>query len=194
MDDRLQALGVAAFALDDRVVPVGAVKSGIAREVVGDEAASRPHGGAHEAAQLVSIGGRQDGEPREAGDDVGERALAVAGDAGDADDLVRAHREVDGIEQRLAVRTVERNRFEAEHLGARRHGLRLGPNHAAPDHHFGQGVPVGVGGRDLSDLGLSGPAVGRVLALVRSAVLDGQVMNREEALALAREHARRRRH
>ena len=41
------------------------------------------------------------------------------------------------------------------------------------------------------DLGLTGPAVGRVLARIRSAYLDGAVANREEAMALARELERR---
>ncbi len=54
MDDRHEALGVAAFALDDRVVPIGVVKSGIALEIVADAAASWPDGGAHEAASLGS--------------------------------------------------------------------------------------------------------------------------------------------
>ncbi|HEY5658881.1 MAG TPA: hypothetical protein VIY27_13915, partial [Myxococcota bacterium] len=47
-----------------------------------------------------------------------------------------------------------------------------------------------VGGSDLTALGLSGPAVGRALARVRSAFLDGTVRSREEALALAREVGR----
>lgn len=48
-----------------------------------------------------------------------------------------------------------------------------------------------VGGADLVALGLSGPALGRALARIRLAYLDGGVANREEALALAREIARR---
>ena len=47
-----------------------------------------------------------------------------------------------------------------------------------------------LSGTELTDLGLSGPEVGRVLARVRSAHLDGAVANREEAIALARELAR----
>jgi tRNA nucleotidyltransferase (CCA-adding enzyme) len=47
-----------------------------------------------------------------------------------------------------------------------------------------------VSGSDLTAIGLSGPAVGRALARVRSAFLDGVVRNREEALALAREVGR----
>jgi tRNA nucleotidyltransferase (CCA-adding enzyme) len=49
-----------------------------------------------------------------------------------------------------------------------------------------------VSGSDLTALGLSGPAVGRALAHVRSAFLDGRVRSREEALALAREIGRHR--
>ena len=48
-------------------------------------------------------------------------------------------------------------------------------------------VAVPVTGRDLVALGLEGPAVGKALARIRVAVLDGTVRNREEALALARE-------
>jgi hypothetical protein len=48
-----------------------------------------------------------------------------------------------------------------------------------------------VDGRDLVAVGLSGPAVGRALARVRTAFLDGEVRDRDEALALARELARR---
>jgi predicted translin family RNA/ssDNA-binding protein len=40
-------------------------------------------------------------------------------------------------------------------------------------------------------LGLDGPAVGRALARIRAAHLDRAVRTREEALALAREIARR---
>jgi tRNA nucleotidyltransferase (CCA-adding enzyme) len=50
-----------------------------------------------------------------------------------------------------------------------------------------------VSGNDLTDLGLSGPAVGRALAAIRVAFLDGAVANREEALALAAELTRSRR-
>jgi tRNA nucleotidyltransferase (CCA-adding enzyme) len=52
-------------------------------------------------------------------------------------------------------------------------------------------LPIPVRGEDLLALGLQGPALGRALAGVRSAVLDGVVTTREEALALAREFARR---
>jgi len=48
-----------------------------------------------------------------------------------------------------------------------------------------------VGGAELTDLGLAGPEVGRALARIRAGFLDGEVANREEALALAEEMARR---
>jgi hypothetical protein len=48
-----------------------------------------------------------------------------------------------------------------------------------------------VTGADLVGLGLVGPAVGRGLARIRAAHLDGILHTREEALALARELARR---
>jgi tRNA nucleotidyltransferase (CCA-adding enzyme) len=48
-----------------------------------------------------------------------------------------------------------------------------------------------VGGAELAELGLAGPDVGRALARIRSGFLDGEVANREEALALAEEIAKR---
>lgn len=47
-----------------------------------------------------------------------------------------------------------------------------------------------VDGNALVGLGLSGPAMGKTLARIRQAFLDGEVANREEALALAAEMAR----
>ncbi len=49
-----------------------------------------------------------------------------------------------------------------------------------------------VSGADLVAIGLSGPAVGRALARVRAAWLDGALASRDEALALALEVSRRR--
>ena len=49
-----------------------------------------------------------------------------------------------------------------------------------------------VSGTDLTDMGLAGSAVGRALARIRVAYLDGAVANREEALALAHEVSRSR--
>ncbi len=48
-----------------------------------------------------------------------------------------------------------------------------------------------VAGADLAAAGLSGAEVGRALARIRSGFLDGEIANREEALALAQELARR---
>ena len=50
-----------------------------------------------------------------------------------------------------------------------------------------------VNGGDLAALGLSGPTLGRVLAQLRVAYLDGLIRNREEALIQATELGRRRR-
>ena len=55
-----------------------------------------------------------------------------------------------------------------------------------------RGRRLPVSGADLVALGLSGPAIGRALARIRLAYLDGGVANREEALALALELARSR--
>jgi len=48
-----------------------------------------------------------------------------------------------------------------------------------------------VGGAELTELGLAGADIGRALARIRAGFLDGEVANREEALALAEEIAKR---
>jgi len=48
-----------------------------------------------------------------------------------------------------------------------------------------------VSGGDLVEIGLQGEDVGQALARIRAAFLDGELLNREEALALAAEIARR---
>jgi tRNA nucleotidyltransferase (CCA-adding enzyme) len=52
-------------------------------------------------------------------------------------------------------------------------------------------APLPIGGDDLLAIGIRGPAVGRALARIRIAFLDRAGRNRDEALALAREIARR---
>jgi hypothetical protein len=52
-------------------------------------------------------------------------------------------------------------------------------------------APLPIGGDDLLSIGIQGPAVGRALARIRVAFLDRAVRDRDEALALAREIARR---
>lgn len=54
-----------------------------------------------------------------------------------------------------------------------------------------RGRALPVDGRDLLAAGLDGPAVGRALARIRTAFLDGELAGREEALALVAELARR---
>ncbi|MBW2293723.1 MAG: CCA tRNA nucleotidyltransferase [Deltaproteobacteria bacterium] len=49
---------------------------------------------------------------------------------------------------------------------------------------------IPVSGRDLVNAKLEGPVVGAALSRIRSAFLDGEVANREEAMALAREFQR----
>ena len=49
-----------------------------------------------------------------------------------------------------------------------------------------------VSGNDLVAIGLTGPDTGRALARIRMAYLNGDVANREEGIALARELGRRR--
>ncbi len=57
--------------------------------------------------------------------------------------------------------------------------------------HEDRGRRLPVGGDDLVASGLSGPVVGRALARIRAAYLDGRVRTRAEALTLAAEVARR---
>jgi tRNA nucleotidyltransferase (CCA-adding enzyme) len=52
-------------------------------------------------------------------------------------------------------------------------------------------APLPISGDDLLAIGIRGPAVGRALARIRVAFLDRAVRDRDEALALAREIARR---
>jgi tRNA nucleotidyltransferase (CCA-adding enzyme) len=59
------------------------------------------------------------------------------------------------------------------------------------DQDRGRRAPVS--GAELVAVGLAGPEIGRALARIRVAFLDGGVRTREEALALAREIAARRR-
>jgi len=55
-----------------------------------------------------------------------------------------------------------------------------------------RGRRLPINGRDLLEMGLEGPAVGRTLQRIRTGVLDGTVGSRDEALALAQELMRRR--
>ncbi|MFP6638667.1 MAG: hypothetical protein VCC04_00375 [Myxococcota bacterium] len=48
-----------------------------------------------------------------------------------------------------------------------------------------------ITGADLVELGLEGPALGRVLGRIRTSFLDGELVNREECLTLAQELVRR---
>lgn len=48
-----------------------------------------------------------------------------------------------------------------------------------------------LGGAELAELGFGGPDLGRALARIRSGFLDGELANREEAVALAEELAKR---
>jgi hypothetical protein len=100
------------------------------------------------------------------------RALARARSRGAADALLRRL----AWEELLALAAGSDAR-------ARRRILR----HARED----RALALPVDGSDLGALGLAGPALGRALAALRRAVLDGEVSGREEALAWARIRAAR---
>jgi hypothetical protein len=87
---------------------------------------------------------------------------------------------LDALLQPLAAETLF-----ALAAGAPAPGRRALLRHAAED----RGRKLPVDGTDLAALGLAGPALGRVLAALRRACLDGEVTSREEALAFARRRA-----
>jgi tRNA nucleotidyltransferase (CCA-adding enzyme) len=87
---------------------------------------------------------------------------------------------LDALLQPLAAETLF-----ALAAGALAPGRRALLRHAAED----RGRKLPVDGTDLAALGLAGPALGRVLAALRRACLDGEVTSREEALAFARRRA-----
>ncbi len=76
----------------------------------------------------------------------------------------------------------------ALHAGAPPTGRRRIQRYAAED----RARRPPLTGDDLVALGLSGPLVGKALARIRAAFLDGAVRSREDAVALARELGQRR--
>ena len=120
----------------------------LAVPVLGDEAeaglAAGP--GAPGGDVVQADGQRRDGRARarrsgaQAHDRVDELGLAVALDAGDADDLALADGEVDVLDQRAAVRAVHHG--DVAQLQHRRlahgRGARLRRGQLGADHHLGQ--------------------------------------------------------
>ena len=118
----------------------------------------------------------------------GEQAARIAGFGRDADRTlrrlarVRGRGAVDAMLADLSEENVQALYALAE-TAVRRRLLRWG----AEDRR--RRAPVA--GSDLTDIGLSGPEVGRALGRIRTGFLDGEIANREEALALAEEMVRR---
>ena len=84
------------------------------------------------------------------GEHLEQFALAVAGDAGDADDLARAQREVDRRRARVTPRRVaQRDRFgvEQRRRPASAGALSSSQPHLAADHQLGQLLARRLGGR-----------------------------------------------
>ena len=83
----------------------------------------------------------------DAGQHLQQLGLAVAGDAGDADDLAGAQLEADIVEQPHAALVEQAEMLGLEqHLAAlRRRLVELEP-HLAADHQLGQLLGVGLGG------------------------------------------------
>ncbi len=119
----------------------------------------------------------------------GEAADRIAGFAGERDRLLRrlakarGRGAVDALLSGIHEESLLALFVSSEPL-VRRRVLRW----AAED----RGRRGPLSGDDLAELGLEGPAVGKVLARIRAAHLDGAIANREEATALAVEWARRR--
>jgi tRNA nucleotidyltransferase (CCA-adding enzyme) len=86
------------------------------------------------------------------------------------------------------LRDVDEERLAALYASAPAPIRRRIVRFAAEDRH--RRLPVS--GADLVSMGLSGPSIGRALARIRVAYLDGGLANREEAMALAQELARSR--
>ena len=118
----------------------------------------------------------------------GEQASRIVRFGRDAERTLRAlanargRGAVDAILTELPEEMVQAYYALAE-LPVRRRILRWG----AEDRR--QRIPVS--GTDLAELGLTGPEIGRTLARIRAGFLDREVANREEALALAEEIAKR---
>lgn len=118
----------------------------------------------------------------------GEQARRIVQFGRDADRMLRAlarsrgRGEVDAALGALPEETVQAL-YALANGSVRRRILRWG----AEDRR--RRAPVG--GAELAELGLVGPDLGRALARIRSGFLDGEVANREEALALAEEISRR---
>lgn len=118
----------------------------------------------------------------------GEQAQRIVQFGRDADRLLRllgrarGRGEVDAALSDLPEETVQAIYALAD-VSVRRRILRWG----AEDRR--RRLPVG--GTELTALGLTGPDVGRALTRIRSGFLDGEIANREEALALAEEFTKR---
>ena len=84
-----------------------------------------------------------------AGDRLGELALAVPGDAGDAEDLARPHVEGDVAQRRRAAVACAVTPFHLEDdLADRSDALLALPElDVAPDHHRGERLERRLGGR-----------------------------------------------
>jgi hypothetical protein len=119
----------------------------------------------------------------------GEAAARIAGFARARDQWLRALGRARGrgaIDAVLAP--IDEESLAALHAGGEPALRRRVQRWACED----RGRRSPIAGADLLALGFSGPSVGRALARIRAAFLDRRVAGRDEALALARELARRR--
>ena len=87
-----------------------------------------------------------------AGDDAGKRALPVAGNARDADDLARVRRERGRRQPGAAVRIGHRHVVEHQQRRARRARRAAALRHRVPDHQRREARAVGARGRAVRHL------------------------------------------
>ena len=114
---------------------------GDAGDAAGEGGAGRPCAAGGPAGEEEVAGRWREG----AGDEVGERGLAVAGDAGEAGDAAAPEREVEGVQAGGG------DGAELEEGWALRHGRDLGGGDVGADHQASELVAVGVAGGDLAD-------------------------------------------
>ncbi len=87
--------------------------------------------------------------PAQAGEHTGETGLPVAGDPGDADDLVRVRGERRLAQERTAAGVVDLHLRQLQNRPAGGQRLADGGRHRAAHHQLGQAPPVGLGDRQV---------------------------------------------
>ena len=127
---------------------------------------------------------------------VGQRALAVAGDAGDADDLAGAARSRLDVVERACPRPRARRASSAQHDRARRRAAasRAASAHRAADHQLGELAPCVVaarGARRRPAGRRAAPRCGRQTASTSSSLWLMKMIDRPSATSCAQRREQR---